>query len=295
MDILPPIFDSASVEKHLEEAEKHTLELQEQYRRDVVPFDEIGTRSGPVDAVSLLSWNRLAQLANIPHVSADIVSRIPIDDAWASMDGKDDSVSPTGLQGIELAIQYARSGGFWRTDQCASCDIKYAQSTGKAIPSPIPFYLDDPRIMDLHHGIPEIIILGRPRLTPVMVGGYPLEFRVFLGGLAHPDGAVSYYYPQANAFDVSSDLERFMDDSLSHARDIYSRREQLCLVPRLLNGHASRDIGATIDFMVTQEMGLVMIDAGPGAGYGAHPCCFVDLPVEGKRWRPKEGLTINDF
>ena len=42
--------------------------------------------------------------------------------------------------------------------------------------------------------------------------------------------------------------------------------------------------------MLTEEMGLVMVDAGPGYGAGAHPCCFIDQPVTGRAWALAEGV-----
>src|SRR3546814_9410353 len=72
---------------------------------------------------------------------------------------------------------------------------------------------------------------------------------------------------------------------------MYAEHQSLGLTPWLPPGEPNADIGATIDFMLTDERGMVMIDAGPGYGSGAHPCCFISSPVEGIRWMLAPGRS----
>src|SRR3546814_8050613 len=81
---------------------------------------------------------------------------------------------------IIAASDYAKSGGFWRTDICAPYSVKGQLSETGSFEVSRNFTLDDPRILDMHYGLPFIEVLARPLLTPVRVGNWPVEFRVFL-------------------------------------------------------------------------------------------------------------------
>jgi hypothetical protein len=225
-------------------------------------------------------------------VAADLVASIPMelldDDLFCW--GEVKPLDPVRHAPIIAAIEYAKGGGFWRTDQCAHGLTKAQLSeTGRFDVDP-DFSLDDPRIMDLHHGLPSIDILARPLLTPVRIGDWPVEFRAFFGGAAQEDGAVSFYYPQAGEFEVTPELQTTAEKVRAWGAQLYAKRRELGLTPWLPPSEPTDDIGATIDFMLSKEMGLVMIDAGPGFGYGAHPCCFIDSPVEGIRWKLADGV-----
>ena len=279
------------IAKRIEDGKRRIKAVRDRYSELSVYPHEFGQKQGPFHAGSILAWARIAELAGIPLVPAKVISRITIEDAWALVDHK--PLSPEGTSAYQAARTYAQGGGFWRTDQCAGEEVKYKASTGSQQDAYIPFHLDDPRIMDFNVYMPEIIVVGRPRVTPVMVGGYAAEFRVFQGGAAQSDYAASFYYPQATPFEVTPHLEKAMDLCLSHAAQITTVRRNLGLTPWLPErGDPDESIGSTIDFMITQEMGLVMIDAGPGAGYGAHPCCFLNSPIQGKRWRLADGVTL---
>ncbi len=154
------------------------------------------------------------------------------------------------------------------------------------------FCLDDPRIMDMHFGMPDVKVIGRPLVKPARVNGWPVEFRVFCGSAQSEHGAVSFYYPQAGKFRVTKALDSAMTEARKCALRLYQAREDLGLVPWLPPGEPSMQIGATIDFMLTESGDIVLVDAGPGFGFGAHPCCFIGVPVQGRRWRLADGVEI---
>ena len=46
-------------------------------------------------------------------------------------------------------------------------------------------------------------------------------------------------------------------------------------------GFKPRTVNATLDFLVTQDGVVVLLEAGPPFGAGAHPCSFLDQPISG--------------
>lgn len=281
-----------NIEESIAAAEKERLEIEQKFARDALPLTDVGTSPGPVHAASLQVWNKVAELADVPNVETDLIASIPselLDDelfCWSEVKPLD----PVRHACIIEAINYAKAGGYWRTDICAPSAVKGQLSeTGSFEVDPY-FSLDDPRIIDMHYGLPTIDILGRPLLTPVRVGPWPVEFRVFFGGQATEDSAVSFYYPQAGKFAITPALKEAAELARSYGSAIYAKRNELGLTPWLPPGKPDPNIGATIDFMLTEERGLVMIDAGPGYGAGAHPCCFIDCEVAGIRWALDDGV-----
>lgn len=279
---------SALLDKQMQEAMLRCDAIEQDYATRALRVTDIGARSGPVHAASVLIWNEIARRVGVPAIEGAVVATIPMTDAWAWVDNK-----PVGDPApFNAATAYADAGGFWRTELCAGEQVKYEMGSGADLSAVIPFSLDDPRIMDMHWGMPCITIVGRPRLTPVRVNGCPVEFRTFFGGQAE-DGAVSFYYPQAGGFDPDPALTAAMRQSVEMGRLLYDHRARLGLVPWLPeNGEPDERIGATIDFMLSEERGLVMVDAGPGFGSGAHPCCFIDRPVAGEAWRLADGMDL---
>lgn len=294
MSFAIPMFDTKRIEEQiaaaLVERDRQTADFAE---RAIRP-EEVGHRQGPVHGASLQIWNKIADLAGVPTVTADLVASIPcslLDDdifCWNSVKDLD----PVKHASIIAAIEYAKSGGFWRTDQCAPAMVKWQLSENGRFELDPHFSLDDPRIMDMHFGLPTIDILARPLMTPIRVNDWPVEFRVFFGCQAAQDGAVSFYYPQAGDFEITPELEAAAEQARAYGTAMYAKRHELGLTPWMPPAEPTDNVGATIDFMLTEERGLVMIDAGPGFGCGAHPCCFIDVPIEGTRWKPAPGVEI---
>lgn len=265
------------------------------YKEQAIEPEDFGKKQGPFHAASILSWCRIAELAGVPYIPVIELGRFSNEEAWSMADGEPSTNSSLGA--IE---EYLVAGGFWRTDLCASEEVKYLLSEGLPLSDVLSFGFDDSRIMELNTYMPEIKIVGRPRITPYIVNDnpqenndYPVEFRVFIGGKADSVGAVSFYYPQAPVFRVTRTLERAMELAKEHAYNIHEKRLELGLTPWLPQlGDPGEYIGCTIDFMLDQQGMVLMVDAGPGFGYGAHPCCFIDDEVKGTRWAPKPGVKI---
>src|SRR3546814_17585442 len=83
------------------------------------------------------------------------------------------------------------------------------------------FTRDDPRILDMHYGLPFIEVLARPLLTPVRVGNWPVEFRVFFGGAADEAAAISFYYPKADEFEITPALESAAEQARTWGKAMY--------------------------------------------------------------------------
>ena len=283
---------AADMQARIDEATARNRELASGYEARRVHADRIGIDTGPVHAASILVWARLAEIAGIPSIPATVVATLDMATVDEMANGElTDAVGEGQRAEIAKAVAYADAGGYWRTEICAGDEVKYQMAIGADLPAVLPIRMDDCRIYEMHFGMPSVTIVGRPRLTPVRHAGYPVEFRVFNGCQAEEDGAVSWYYPQAGAFEPTPELEAAMTLAAEWGRRLHALRDQLGLVAWLPDrGEPSDRIGSTIDFMLTEEMGLVMVDAGPGYGAGAHPCCFTDQPVEGRAWALAEGV-----
>ena len=289
MSFFPANF-SEIMAQQLVSAKASTAKTRNYYREHMVPAAEIGLWTGEVHAASILIWCALAERANIPFIPVELVATLSIEAVELLIDNKHHELSPADALALATAEAYADAGGFWRTEFCAGSQVKYTMSEGLDLPAILPFHLDDERIVDMHWAQPNLRLIGRPRLTPVRVNGYPVEFRVFHGGEAQ-DGAASFYYPQAGEFLITPELHAAMDQAIAWAGILAALRTELGLIPWLPEGGGPA-IGSTIDFMLTEERGLVLVDAGPGFGYGAHPCCFIDSPVAGRRWQLAEGVKL---
>lgn len=291
--MLPPLEDlTKDIEQRLMLAQVTIRDTCERYVKNVIDPDEFGTKTGPFHAASILSWTRIAELAGVPHIPAQEEARINIKDAWRSIDVSE-RLTVEGEENLLKAVIYAEKGNYWRTDLCASEFVKHELSQGRSLPDFIPFHLDDPRIMDLHTCMPYIKVVGRPRRQPMLVNGYPVEFRIFIGGKVTSYPAASFYYPQTPSFEPTKQLEGFMEEAIRSACVLEVTRQSLGLMPWLPEGgDPGEPIGSTIDFLVARDGEVLMVDAGPGFGYGAHPCCFLDVEVKGKRWAVDPGVEI---
>lgn len=285
-----PLFDKEAMERQIAEAQAARKEAEARYAAEALKPEDIGVRAGFVHAASILAWVRLAEIAGVPHIPAETVASIPMDAVWKALDSLE--TTPEEREALDLATAYCDGGGFWRSELCAGHDVKYAMAQGEPMPDHLPLFLDDPRLIDMHHNMPDLKVISRPRMTPATHAGFPVEFRTFFGGAA-TDGAVSWYYPQAGRFDVPAELEAAMDEAVELGRRLHETRAHLGIIPALPDrGLLGAEIGSTIDFMLTRDRGLVLVDAGPGFGYGAHPCCFIDRDVEGRRWHLDEGVEL---
>lgn len=267
--------------------------IEADYLAKAIPADKFGEIRGPVHAASLLAWNRIADHCGVPRIDAEVIAVIPMKAAWNSID-EPQSLSEEENFLLKTAFDWCEHGRFWRTELCSGEGVKYCLGKDGSFPPPeyLRFSLDDCRIMDMHWGMPDIKVIGRPTIEPARVKGWPVEFRVFCGGGAET-GAVSFYYPQAGDFEVTPELERAMSYAREYGVAMHDARTALGLTPWLPEmGEPDDRIGSTIDFMLKSDGDLVMVDAGPGFGCGAHPCCFIDVPIEGERWKLADGVEL---
>ena len=285
---------AAMIEQSIASGEARCKSIEDDYVARITPTMAIASmlpgEGGLMHAASLLAWNEIAALVDVPAVPAELITSLPMNNVYAYMECQLDPRDPD-FAPFQVARDYIATGGFWRTNLCASGDVKYQLSNTGLFTMPRVLDLDDPRIIDMHYGLPAIDIIARPTMTPKRINGFPIEFRVFFGGQAEQSGAVAFYYPQAGAFTPTDELIAAAEEARIMAQKMFAKREELGLVPMLPGGPEGTEIGATLDFMLTEDEGLVFIDAGPGYGYGAHPCTFIDSPVEGTRWHLAPGVT----
>lgn len=282
------------LEAALAENQARRRAIEQDYETRRVRPEQIGMETGPVHAASILVWARLAEIAGIPFIPATPVASLDMATVVIMAEGDESATLADGqMEEIQKAVAYANGGGYWRTEICAGEEVKYLMGSGQDLPDVLPIRMDDLRIYEMHWGMPSVTIIGRPKLTPVRHAGYPVEFRVFNGCQAEEDGAVSWYYPQSGKFEPTDELEAAMTQASEWGKALHELRDRLGLVAWIPDrGESTHEIGSTIDFMLTEEMGLVMVDAGPGYGAGAHPCCFIDVPVTGRAWHLAEGVKL---
>lgn len=240
---------------------------------------------------SILTWCRIAEEVGVPYIPVNPVASVPMTAIWKAIDTPE-LLTPDESAALAAATAVGKSGRFWRTEFCASMDVKWSRSVNKPVidADDLMFCVDDPRIIDMHYGMPAVTLIERPMMTPVRFAEWPVEFRVFIGGRTDGD-AVSFYYPQAGVFRPTDPLEVAMSEALLLGQRLDKQRRRSGMVP-VIGSRVGEQIGVTLDFMLTTERGLVLVDAGPGFGYGAHPCCFIDQPIIGRRWHLAHGVQL---
>ena len=252
------------------------------------PRDEWKDRPG-FKIVSLDAWINLCRLANVPHVPAQRIACIPVEDLLAF----DRNPETESLQALRTALASAQDRAYekfgWqkamlRWDMCASALIKSTMAEGDSGWRPemardLP--IDDMRTFDLIYEYPgnEIPVLLRPWVTAEEANGYPIEYRVFVayGQIV----GISSYYPQRPL-----KLDETTEDDVRQAHAMTKRLTEALRPPLAFPGRTGRNweaesISFTADFIRTKSDGLLFLEAGPPYGGGAHPCC---MPVDPREW-----------
>ena len=160
-------------------------------------------------------------------------------------------------------------GHMFRFDCCAGSDTKIRLSEGQ------PGWHPDPRAMEIMLEFPRelIPIWSRPWINARIIGGYPVEYRVFVyDGQAM---GVSNYYARPLHYD-----RRHIDAIGQYTQALIAVIDP----PLLWNYSPFRDhfdshfdtegVHFTADYIVDADDNVAFLEGGPPHHLGAHPCCF---------------------
>jgi hypothetical protein len=168
-----------------------------------------------------------------------------------------------------------------RWDNCSSAGIKYHMGNEEDKEHCLSnidnkekqLHILDMRFFDMLYTYPRTSICAfkRPIIKPLIYNKYPVEFRVFVYN-GKIEG-ISHYYPQ-----TSLPYEKVYLDMMKKTKKYTEKLIQSC---KKYNTYpvmpsSERSINFTADFIVDEQGKVIFLEAGPGFGYGAHPCCFYD-------------------
>lgn len=235
--------------------------------------------------VSLANWYAAAIAAEVPRVPATQIWKGPVMDLLTALD---DPTAPnaTARSLYDTLTAAAAPLIMFRWDCCASYHIKHAMGTGRSEWSPefLELPIDDPRAFDLLFEYPraEIAVWKRPWVQAQIIGGYPLEFRVFVENSEII--GISSYYPQRPLPDTAEIRQAMSRIRIASEAIIRQIKTPVWVPPGggADQGWAQDRVHGTLDWLVRPNgLGYLFLEGGPPYGAGAHPCCFLGRKVEG--------------
>ena len=162
----------------------------------------------------------------------------------------------------EAAVGKLPGRGMWRWSVCAPISIKAAMSH-PGLPVRVPWpdeALDDERfqaiLMDCYGaGIETVTTVVRPWVEAAMVGGFPVEFRVFVTK-SGATSTSSYYVQRALGAE-------WLPQAKEAAR-----------LAAALRPYVPAEVEYSADFLVREDGSVLFIEGGPMPAFGADPCCL---------------------
>lgn len=235
---------------------------------------------GAFPAPSLSAWLGWARAADVPSVPAEEVARFAVDELLGFE--TDSPATQAMLERLSALNRTLPPDTMLRWDCCAPMGIKWHLGDGHPeCPTDTTtreLHPGDPRAFDILYEFPadDVAVFRRPWVTAAVHDRFPVEFRVFVheGRVV----AVSNYYVQRALPEAPQVLAQARGAANAAARMIDAMRHAGGFPwvgsPRDLPETVQRGIEATLDFLVTPGGEVLFLEAGPGFGLGAHPCCF---------------------
>ena len=286
-----------------EEKLKHLMSLSlptpEELREDSArrhaaakaPFEAPGT--GAFIGTSLRAWLDVMEAAGIPTIPAEAVVKLRRETFLGFEYSEVEE--PEAWEQFGAAIAAIPDSHMARWDACSSLDLKFAmaekQPFGKHARQ---LSTGDPRAFDILADYPadEFTVWARPWVQAKMLDGYPVEFRVFVKD-SQVLGVASYY-PQRPLPDTP-EMRGLAEQCVELTRKALRHLENTGQYPWLVNyarHFAEGTVNATLDFLVRPDNQVVFLEAGPPYGAGAHPCTFIDRPIEGVALELAPGVVL---
>lgn len=253
--------------------------------RQAANEEYLQSHPGAFVGVSLKSWLKIAQQAQVPLVPAQQIGSISREFVMMAEDEVADEAMAVKYQAFKQLQAQAPQGHMLRWDPCAAIHVKQAMagiSDGSCPDGAARLDLGDPRVYDILYEYPrdDVPILARPWAPAKMFEGYPVEFRVFIEN-SQVLGVANYYVqrclPHSHEIMGWAQKAKECAEKMLHAMQATG---QYPWMPRF--GQSGFDceqgqIHATMDFLVCRQTGQVLfLEAGPPFGAGAHPCAFED-------------------
>lgn len=223
---------------------------------------------------SLTEWLAYVEKADVPHISATVLANLSIDDLLRSDEINNESAQET-YQKLKDINKSLAPGYMLRWDPCAGLNVKEAMAYGR---EPKDYGLDpmEPRTFDILYETPNdhVAVLLRPWLSSRIFNSYPVEFRVYVN-----DGeivAAANYYLQRDLPDTPENRS-YVKQAIEMTQKILSEVKKSGRTPAFMRqSNPGEGFACSLDFIVAEDGRVLFLEAGPGFGFGAHPCAFLN-------------------
>lgn len=255
-------------------------------------------------AASLKVWLDIARHAKVPFIEATLAGELNID-ALLNFEDHNRPEVRQALVELDRINATLKEGQMLRWDCCAGFETKLRMSEGEA-PVDEERYLHpgEPRTFDLLYEFPAdtIYVWRRPWIQALEHERFPVEFRVFVvrGRVA----GIANYYLQRD-LPLTPAVESMAVKCLAHAEAMVDSMIQTQQFPAMPNAPMAKTldrsaIDCSLDFLITPKGEILLLEGGPGFGFGAHPCAFLEeghvVPIEGlKLSSTKPAIALTDL
>jgi hypothetical protein len=120
---------------------------------------------------------------------------------------------------------------------------------------------------------------------------FALEARVYVESNAIK--GISAYFPQCPMDPADLDVQTLFRQARVMAQALIDHQTKPVILPRVHHVHGTNDNAWTVDFVMTADGNVMLLEGGPPhmPGGGAHPCCFAPGRIAGEAFASaKENL-----
>lgn len=244
---------------------------------------------------SLGAWIEHTSAANVAHVPCSLLGSVSRSQ-WQRWIERGECEAGDGMSLVLQAAAGMPAPSMVRWDPCASLDLKMAMAERLPLGQEVRIDLaaGDPRACDILMDYPSMCVpvWGRPWVSARMIDGFPVEFRVFVRE-GRIEG-VSSYYPQ-RALPHNEQVLGWVADCQASVERLLAHLNEVGEYPWMLSYEGvvpPGRVSATLDFIVDDAGHVLLLEAGPPSGCGAHPCAFIDRPISGLALALAEGVSL---
>jgi hypothetical protein len=244
---------------------------------------------------SLGAWIEHASAAGIAHVPCWLLGAVSRAE-WQRWIEHGEFDEGDGMARVRQAAAGMPAPSMVRWDPCASLELKLSIAEQLPVDQTCRVGLPagDPRACDILMEYPSerVPVWGRPWVQAQIVDGFPVEFRVFIRE-GQIDGIASYYPQRPLPHDAR--VLSWVSACRASTNQLINHLNEAGEFPWMLSYEGvmpTGSVSATLDFIVDQAGQVLLLEAGPPYGCGAHPCAFIDRPIAGVALALAEGVTL---